>query len=201
MIRTMLSDTKLCEFIQSNIGKLPSPFPKPVLVILSGPPGSGKSHFSRALFNRMPIAIIESDTIRKSLFRPQTYSAMESKWLFTFCHSMIKYLMTKSIPVLFDATNLLEANREHLYKIVDASNGLMVIIKVEAPEELIYERLIQRENILSIDDNSSATWTIYRRMVKSMEPIKRKHLSVDTSKDINPMVETIVCKIKKSINN
>ncbi len=201
MKQVRLSNIQESEFIQHNLGELPRPLAKPVLIILSGLPGSGKSHFGRKLYTSIPIAIIESDKIRKLLFTPQTYSAMESKSLFTFCHSMINYLMAKSIPVLFDATNLIESNREILYNIVDELNGVMIIIRIEAPEELIYERLIERRKGLSFDDNSSATWTIYCKMLKSREPIRRIHFLVDTSIDTSRKIETIVRKIKQTIND
>ena len=61
--------------IEEHIRPLPPPRTSPALVVLSGLPGSGKSHFCRRLISRYPMAHLESDALRKALCGQPTYSA------------------------------------------------------------------------------------------------------------------------------
>ena len=66
----------------------------PLLVILSGLPGTGKSHFARELTNRVPFLVIESDRLRKVLVRHPQYTAGEHARVFAACHHLIEeYLL------------------------------------------------------------------------------------------------------------
>ena len=65
-------------------------------------------------------------------------------------------------------------------------------MRVEAPEDVIASRLAQREaGNGDSEDNSTADLAVYRRMASSVEPIRRNHYAVDTSRDIAPVVEKI----------
>ena len=65
------------------------------------------------------------------LFPSPNYSAEESSVLFIACHRLIEDLLTHGIPVIFDATNLSENNREQLYRISDRAAGKLVLVRVE----------------------------------------------------------------------
>ena len=68
--------------IRDQLPRMPDPMAKAVFVVLSGLPGTGKSHFAKHLSLELPFAIIETDFIRKILFPKPTYSGKESAKLF-----------------------------------------------------------------------------------------------------------------------
>ena len=176
----------------ATVPSLPEPQPRVALVVVSGLPGSGKSYFSRRLTRRTPLAVVESDAMRSALFASPTHSGSESARLFRACHALIEDLLRRGIPVLFDATNLVEHFREKLYNIAHRTGAKLVLVRVEAPEYVIAQRLSQREaGNAGSEDNSTAGLDVYRRMAPRVEPIRRNHYAVDTSRDIAPVIEKI----------
>lgn len=116
---------------------LPEPVVRPFLIILSGLPGTGKSYFGCKLSERLPCAVITSDALRKILFPIPAYDIHENQRLFAALNSLIEDLLRKNVPVLLDATNLVEHHRERLYQIADRLNVKLVIVRVEAPDEIV----------------------------------------------------------------
>ena len=179
-----------------SLGSLPEPVAHPVLVIISGLPGTGKSHFSRQLAERVPLAMLESDALRKTLFPVPTHSASESSLVFRLIHALIGEILDRGVPVLLDATSLVEAHRKRLYTIADQRDVKLVLVRMEAPSDVVRERLAGRNRQEQREDHSDADWSVYQRMRRSEEPISRSHFTVDTSRDVGPMVERIVQEIR-----
>ncbi len=180
-----------------SLERLPEPVAHPVLMIISGLPGTGKSHFSRQLTERVPLATLETDTLRKALFSVPTYSASESSRLFRLTHALIGELLDRGVPVLLDATNLVEARRRRLYTIADQRDVKLVLVRVEAPPEVVRERLAGRKQGEQREDHSDADWRVYERMRRSEEPISRGHITVDTTRDVSPVVDEVLREITR----
>ena len=99
------------EKLRQSLNGLPQPQVEPPFIVVSGLPGTGKSFFCRKLAERLSFLILASDTLRKILFPSPQYKESENKRLFSACHVLIEELLRKGIPVIFDATNLLEYHR------------------------------------------------------------------------------------------
>jgi len=183
--------------LRLGLNGLPEPVANPVLVIVSGLPGTGKSYFSRKLAERLPSAVIESDALRKQLFTIPTYRAEESHRLFNACHRLVEELLGKGIPVILDATNLVEHHREPLYRIARRLGAKLIIVRVEAPRELVRQRLQGRAEGINREDKSDACWSIYQRMRTRVERISHNYFAVDTSRDITPVIDKIVREAKR----
>ena len=173
----------------------PPPVARPVMVVISGLPGSGKTYFGRMLRAQLPLIVLESDALRKTLFPSPRYTSAENARLFSDCHSLIFNLLKRGNSILFDATNLIEGHRGRLYHIADTLEIKMVLVQLHASPEVVYERLKGRSEGIDPEDNSGADWEVYQRMLSKAEPINRKHFVVDTSKDISPALAKIVREI------
>lgn len=189
MVSQLVSDLQQ---LTDGLGELPEPVVKPAFVAVSGLPGTGKSYFCAKLAERLPFVILESDALRKALFSPPSYSPEESARLFRTLHLLIERLLRKGIPVILDATNLSERDRERLYNIADRLDARLILVRVEAPPELVYQRLKARSNGENSGNNSDADWEVYRKMKPSVEKISRKHYAVDSSRDIAPVLAKVV---------
>jgi predicted kinase len=183
--------------LTDGLGKLPEPVVRPPFVVVSGLPGTGKSHFCASLSQRLPFLILESDDLRKKLFSSPSYSPEESARLFQTLHRLIEELLKKGIPLILDATNLVERDRERLYSIAESFDARLVLVRVEAPPELVYQRLQSRKKGEDGGNNSDADWSVYRKMQPSVEKISRRHYVVDTSRDIEPVLAKIVRELNR----
>ena len=183
--------------LSETLGQLPEPMVKPAFIIVSGLPGTGKSYFCRKLVERLPFLILESDVLRKTLFPTPTHSPPESARLFQAIHNLIERLLKKGIPLILDATNLSERYRERLYNIADRLNARLIIVRVEAPSEVVRQRLKVRSEGTSSADHSDADWLVFQKMQTSVQRISRNHFAVDTSRDITPVLDKIVREVRR----
>jgi predicted kinase len=182
------------EKLAGSLGELPELVAKPVLVIVSGLPGTGKSYFCRRLAERLPSVTLESDALRRVLFTLPSYSLPESAQLFKAIRLLIEKLLKKGVSLILDATNLSERYREYLYSIADRLEVKLIMVRVEAPASVVKERL--RARLKNPEEKSDADWEVYQKMKTSVERITRKHYAVDTSRDIAPVLDKIMREVK-----
>lgn len=183
--------------LKQGLGELPEPIVKPFLIVMSGLPGTGKSYFSRKLTERLSCVRLESDELRKLLFPRPTYAADENQRLFSALHRLTEELLQRNIPVLLDATNLIERHREQLYHIAERLGAKLILVRVEAPPEVVRQRLEARMSRTDREDSSEADFSVYQRMRRRVQQIRRRHFVVDTSRDITPVLEKIVREVRR----
>ena len=188
----LVSDVKR---LIDSLGELPEPMVKPAFIVVSGLPGTGKSHFCSRLTKRIPLVILESDALRKVLFPSPAYSIEESSYLFRACHLLVEKLLEGGVPLILDATNLSERHRERLYSIADHLDVKLILVRVEAPPEVVQERLKARQR--EPENKSDADWKVYQRMRPTVQKMGRNHYAVDTSRDITPVLDKIVREVKR----
>ncbi len=183
--------------VEEYIQPLPPPRTSPALVVLSGLPGRGKSHFCRRLASRYPMASLKSDALRKALFGQPTHSAEESRRLFAACHLVLSRLLTRGVAAIFDATNLREVHRRQVYRIADDHKAKLILVHLQASPPVVHERLEARAKGPHSQDLSDAGPEVYERMQRDVEPIGRPHISVDTSADVEPAIAAILQQIEE----
>ena len=181
--------------LTESLGELPEPVAEPTFIVVSGLPGTGKSYFCSQLAERLPFVILESDALRKALFSSPGYSSTESSHLFRAIHLLIERLLKKGISLILDATNLSERYREYLYSIAEHLDVKLILVRVEAPPQVVYERLKTR--LQNSWGKSDAEWSVYQRMKPSVQKIRRNHYAVDTSRDITPVLDKIVREVRR----
>ena len=183
------------EKLAESLGELPELVAKPVLVVVSGLPGTGKSYFCSRLAERLPSIILESDALRKTLFPQPSYSQTESTRLFKTIRLLVERLLKRGLSLILDATNLSERYREYFYSIADRLDVKLVLVSVEAPPFLVKERLEAR--LKNPQEKSDASWEVYQKMSYSVEKIIRKHYVADTSRDITPVLDKIMREVRR----
>ena len=184
------------QLLTESLGQLPDAEIEPAFIVVSGLPGTGKSYFCRKLVERLPFLILESDALRKTLFSSPTYNPEESSRLFRAIQYLIEELLKKGIPLILDATNLSELHRERSYNIADRLNAKLIVVRVEAPPDVVQERLEARSENKKPEDKSDADWTVYQKMKSTVQKINRNHYAADTSRDITPVLD----KIMRAVN-
>jgi DegV family protein with EDD domain len=178
--------------LRDALGAVPPPVERPVLVMLSGLPGSGKSHLAREIVARHPLAVLNSDALRRTLVKRPTYSQAESARLFTAVHALIEDLLRRGVLVLLDATNLKEAHRRPLREIAERTGARLLVVEVTAAEDVIRQRLTARRAREDPADISEATQEVYEMMREEAEPVDGPHIVVDADGDIQTAVDQIL---------
>jgi len=92
-----------------------------------------------------------------------------------------------------------------LYDIAFRVGAPLLIIETIAPEDVIRQRLSQREAHIAVgiqtDNASTAGNDVYDRMISSAQPIRREHITVDTSQDITPALQRITAELSSSLKS
>ena len=169
---------------------------RPFLVVLSGLPGTGKSHFARRLAGCLPLAVVGSDRVRKTLIPKPEYTREEHLRVFSACHLVIDELIRQGRTVVFDATNLTEGFRQPLLDVARRQGAPTHIILFTAPLKVIRRRLRDRAAGIGTDGVSDAGWSIFSRLRPGQEPIKDAHWVVDSSKAIRGDLDRLVALIQ-----
>jgi predicted kinase len=172
----------------------------PALILLCGLPGTGKSYLARRLALQLPVVVMETDFVRKTLFSPPTYSAEESSLVHKVARVLTGQFLREGRHVICDATNLREFHRELIYRQAERNNARLVIVRVVAPAEVVRQRLEQRRVARSEGDISDADFAVYKRMCRSQEPILRPHLVVDTAQDFEQGVQKVLRAVRRKSN-
>ncbi|MEE8369305.1 MAG: DegV family protein [Dehalococcoidia bacterium] len=182
--------------LEASLNPIPPPRSTATLLVLTGLPGSGKSHLARQLCQRHPMARLDSDALRQALFPHPSHSAEESARLFTACHALLDRLLARRIPAVLDATNLREVHRRPLFDLAKEHGASLFLVEVKAPPELISQRLQARKRGDNPWDKSEADIAVYERMKGEAEPIAEPHIVIDTAVDTGPALDKLVRELQ-----
>jgi predicted kinase len=147
-----------------------------VVIIVCGLPGVGKTTFVKDLAPPMRAVILSTDKIRKELIPRPKYDWKERRLIYDILILLAKYLSNAGVNCILDATLIKERSRQEIKKELDSITKNIHIIECVCPEDIIVKRLRKRRN-----DYSDADISVYRKMKKIYEPVKEKHITVDTS--------------------
>jgi predicted kinase len=171
---------------------LPKPRASPVLVMLAGPPGVGKTTLAAALRARTPIAVIESDAVRRAMFARPRHDGEENGAVFAAIHEALRRLLGDGISTLVDATNMVEKERAVMYDIADDAGAQTIIVRVTAPAPVVRQRLEAGAS----RGASEAGVAEFEKMRRRWRPISREHFVVNTVRSTQSAVEAIAREIE-----
>jgi predicted kinase len=163
-----------------------------LIVLICGLPGTGKSTLARALAPLINAVVLSTDKIRKELIPNPTYRWEERRLIYDVLTLLAKYLHTEGINCILDATFNTESSRRELRRKLDLSPEQFSLIECICFEEVVLSRLKNRK-----DDYSDANIIIYRKMKKIYQPVRREHITVDTSNPLNINTKKIANRILK----
>jgi predicted kinase len=168
----------------------PSGDRQPTLLLLVGPPGTGKSTIARQIRAATGADIVQTDALRKALVTQPTYLPAESAWVHRVAQRL-RQKLSRGQNVIFDATNLRKAHRKVLQKLADAGGARLLSLVVWAPESVIRQRLQHRHEVPDLGDKSDANWAVYQHLIASFEPLDGPHIVINSTVDFAPTLRHI----------
>ncbi|ADJ26101.1 conserved hypothetical protein [Dehalogenimonas lykanthroporepellens BL-DC-9] len=169
---------------------------RPTLVALVGLPGSGKSYLAAKLGQKTPLAVLESDRIRKSIIANPVYSEAEHTRVFNAIYTAAEEYLKSGRDVLIDATNLNRKWRAPLRRIARNTGVRFIIIYLATPRQTARERLAGRSR--QADAISDADWEVYQMLEKRMEVPGSPNYIIHPDTDLSTAVEKIAGDINKN---
>jgi aminoglycoside phosphotransferase family enzyme/predicted kinase len=177
---------------------------RPLLIIISGLMGTGKTTLSQALGLNMGLKVISSDIIRKELagiapqehrfeqFSSGIYSDEFSRRTYDTMLAQARRLLARGEPVLLDASFKKRQDRLSAKNLADEIKADFLVIECTLDEKSIKERLEQRLREGAVSDGR---WGIFGSQKEEFEPIDefagQNHVIINTAKSVSD-IETIV---------
>jgi predicted kinase len=163
-----------------------------VFIVMTGLPGSGKSHLARLLYERHPFTLLGSDPVRATLVKQAQYTPAENSWIYEVIDSLVWRLLCERRDVIYDAVNLSEHRRWGIRVLGMDAGARALTVHTVAPPEVIRERLHVRSQQEIPPGESEADWDVYLKLKSRDEPVQHQHLRVDTTQDLEPAIADIL---------
>lgn len=164
---------------------------QPALVLLSGLPGTGKSHLAAMIAERHSVAVLRSDEVRKALFPVPQYTGTENGNVYLSCYALLEALLADGYAVVFDATNLLRRGRRRAQKIAERAGAPVLMFVTTAPPEVVAERLHKREQGESAAFSSDAGWAVHQKLAATVDTVSEPALVIDTAGSLEPALDAV----------
>ena len=113
---------------------------KPILYLMLGYPGSGKTTTSRMIHELTGAVHLWADHIRRERFRDPTYTHQENLELYKHMNELTAELLAANNSVVFDTNFNFYKDRQHLREIAKEHGAETKLIWVKTPKTLAKER-------------------------------------------------------------
>lgn len=186
---------ELVPVLRAEVPAPAEPHGQPVLVVLMGQPGVGKSHCARLLCQRLGAAHVASDQLRSRLFIAPSYAPEESGTIFRAANALLESLLGEGHRVVLDATNLLARHRDASLSAARRRGVPIVHVRVTADESDTLARLAERRSARREGDHSDADESIYRKMTV-FEPPEGGHLELRNGPALDAEIERVAREVE-----
>jgi aminoglycoside phosphotransferase family enzyme/predicted kinase len=182
---------------------------RPLLLLIGGLPGTGKSTLARKLTERLNAHIIRSDSVRKQLaglqeedqsspsaFGEGIYDARWTDQTYSECLKRAEQRLVEGGRVIIDASFSTEQRRHDAIDLADRYCVPTTFFLCTAEPETVRTRLAQRKN-----DVSDADWLVYLRATDRWEDCgpdtQRRICGISTDGGIRESTKLAVSHLKK----
>ncbi len=118
---------------------------KPLLIMLYGFPGAGKSYFARQLAETLHAAHIQGDRIRSELFEQPRYDKEENDVITHLMDYMAEEFLAAGMSVIYDTNAMRTTQRRELREMARKAKAEHVLVWLQIDTESAYARVGKRD--------------------------------------------------------
>jgi hypothetical protein len=181
----------------------------PVLVLMHGVSGSGKSHVAGRILERLGGVRLRSDVERKRLvgLGPMAstaavdgiYGEPFNARVYDHLAATAEGVLAAGWPVIVDAACLRRRERDRFRALAAACRSAFCLVHCEAPVAVLRERLARRAR--EGDDPSEATAAVLERQLSVQEPLApdEAHVRVDSDQGADVLAGELVVAARSEV--
>ena len=144
------------------------PRQRPVAILLSGLPGSGKTWLAGLLRHRLGGVHLQTDRLRRELFPVRRYTQEESAAVYRELRCRAEEALRKGESVILDGTFLVTREREAAYALFRELQVPFITVLATADERVVRARFARKPLFPDPDDFSEATFAVYLMMKEKL---------------------------------
>lgn len=143
---------------------------KPLLILLYGFPGSGKTHFARQLSENLASAHVHSDRIRFELFDQPRYDRQENAIVSQLMQYMTEEFLSAGINVIYDMNAMRKSQRSTLREMARKKDAKTIVVWFQMDPDTAYNRTKNRDR-RKADDKYAMEYTpdVFKRYIAHMQ--------------------------------
>ena len=154
----------------------------PLLIIVTGLPGTGKTFFARALAEKIGARHFNTDIIRDALGLRGRYDETSKQQVYQEMEQQTASALKSGERVVVDGTFFKKKLRAAYQRLGGKFGTQVHWIVVEAPEEIVRQRVSQKR------EYSEADFGVYLKIREAWEPLGAPHLTL-RSEQLSHMLE------------
>lgn len=124
---------------------------KPILVMLYGFPGSGKTYLARQLCESLQAAHVQSDRIRSELYENPRYDQAENKAVSHIADYLTQEFINAGVSVVYDVNASKLAKRRVLRELARKSHARPLLLWLQIDADSAFDRTVMRDRRHSDD--------------------------------------------------
>lgn len=143
---------------------------KPLLILLYGLPGSGKTFFARQVAEHLSVAHVQGDRIRSELFEKPSYKKEENHIVASLMTYMTTEFLKAGVSVIFDTNAMRVAQRRSLRNLAQKTGAETVLVWLQIDPDSSYMRASKRDR-RKHDDRYAQDMTaeVFKQMAAGMQ--------------------------------